>query len=141
MNSFLLMVVTEYAYSSKATTKCDVYSFGVVLMELITGKKPVEAEFGENKNIIYWVATKVGTMEGAMEVLDKRLSGSFRDEMLQMLRIGLRCTSSSPALRPTMNEVAQLLTEADPCRVDSCKLSCKTKETSNVTKTKNPFEL
>lgn len=132
--------MTEYAYSSKATTKCDVYSFGVVLMELITGKKPVETEFGENKSITYWVTTKVGTMEGAMEVLDKRLSGSFRDEMLQVLRIGLRCTCSSPALRPTMHEVVQLLTELDPCRFDSCKLSSKTKDTSTVTKTKNPYE-
>ncbi|KAK6130553.1 hypothetical protein DH2020_035699 [Rehmannia glutinosa] len=57
----------------KATTKCDVYSFGVVLMELLTGKKPVEAEFGENKNIIYWVSTKVETKEGAIDVLDKRV--------------------------------------------------------------------
>ena len=133
--------MTEYAYSSKATTKCDVYSYGVVLMELITGKKPVEAEFGETKNITYWVATKVGTMEGAMEVLDNRLSGSFRDEMLQVLRIGLRCTCGSPALRPTMHEVVQLLIEADPCRFDSCTLSSKTKDTSNLTKTKTQSEL
>uniref|UniRef100_A0A2N9HUL0 Protein kinase domain-containing protein n=1 Tax=Fagus sylvatica TaxID=28930 RepID=A0A2N9HUL0_FAGSY len=80
----------EYAYSSKATTKCDVYSFGVVLMELITGKKPVEPEFGESKNITYWVSNKVDTKEGAMEVLDNRLSGSFKDEMIQVLRIAIR---------------------------------------------------
>ncbi|KAL6180224.1 hypothetical protein ACLB2K_046891 [Fragaria x ananassa] len=131
----------EYAYSSKATTKCDVYSFGVVLMELITGKKPVEAEFGDNKNIIYWVSNKVDTKEGAMEVLDKRLSESFKEEMIQVLRIAVRCTYKAPSLRPTMKEVVQLLIEADPCRFDSCKSSTKTKEASNVTKVKNPFEL
>ncbi|XP_059631203.1 receptor protein-tyrosine kinase CEPR1 [Cornus florida] len=130
----------EYAYSSKATTKCDVYSFGVVLMELITGKKPVEEEFGENKNIIYWVSTKVETKEGAMEVLDKQASGSFKDEMIRVLRIAIACTCRTPTLRPTMNEVVQLLTEADPSRFDSCKLSNKTKETENVTKTKNPHD-
>ncbi|KAJ4821826.1 Receptor protein-tyrosine kinase cepr1 [Turnera subulata] len=130
----------EYAYSSKATTKCDVYSFGVVLLELITGKKPVEADFGENKNIIYWVSTKVETKEGVMEVLDKQLSGSFKDEMIQVLRIAIRCTCKNPALRPTMNEVVQLLVEADPCRFDSCKSSNKTKETTNVTKLKNQSE-
>ncbi|XP_059303625.1 receptor protein-tyrosine kinase CEPR1-like isoform X2 [Lycium ferocissimum] len=112
----------EYAYSSKATTKCDVYSFGVVLMELITGKKPVEAEFGENKNIVFWVSTKVDTKEGAFEVLDKRVSGSFKEEMIKVLRIAVRCTYSSAADRPTMNEVVQLLTEAQPCTYyDSCK--------------------
>lgn len=134
--------ISEYAYSSKATTKCDVYSFGVVLTELVTGKKPVEAEFGENKNIIYWVSTKVETKEGVMEVLDKQLSGSCKDEMIKVLRIAIRCTSKSPALRPTMDEVVQLLIEADPCRIDSCKSSNKTKETENVTKLpKAPYEL
>ncbi|KAA8528412.1 hypothetical protein F0562_035767 [Nyssa sinensis] len=97
----------EYAYSSKATTKCDVYSFGVVLMELITGKKPVEAEFGEN--IIYWISTKVKTREGAIEVLDKRLLGILKDDMINVLQIAILCTCKTPALRPTMKEVVQLL--------------------------------
>ncbi|KAJ4964088.1 hypothetical protein NE237_024027 [Protea cynaroides] len=127
----------EYAYSSRATVKCDVYSFGVVLMELITGKKPVEPEFGENKNIIYWVSCKVETKDGAMEILDNRLSGLFKDEMIQVLRVAIRCTCSSPALRPTMNEVVQSLIEADPCRFDSCQSSSKIKESSNATKIKN----
>ncbi|KAF6157930.1 hypothetical protein GIB67_015246 [Kingdonia uniflora] len=118
----------EYAYTSRATTKCDIYSFGVVLMELITGKKPVEAEFGESKNILYWVSCKVETKEGAKEVLDKRLSGLFRDEMLRVLGISIRCTCRTPALRPSMNEVVQLLIESDPCRFDSCNLSNKIKD-------------
>ncbi|EEF52195.1 receptor protein-tyrosine kinase CEPR1 [Ricinus communis] len=134
-------IAPEYAYSSKATTKCDVYSFGVVLMELITGKKPVEEDFGENKNIVNWVSTKVETKEGVMEVLDKKLSGSFWNEMIQVLRIAIRCICKTPAPRPTMNEVVQLLIEADPCRFDSCKSSNKAKETSNVTKINSKNEL
>ncbi|KVI06791.1 Leucine-rich repeat-containing protein [Cynara cardunculus var. scolymus] len=124
--------IAKYAYSSKATTKCDVYSFGVVLMELITGKKPVEAEFGENKNIIYWISTKVDTKEGAIEVLDKRLSGYFNDEMIKVLRIAIRCTCKTAALRPNMNEIVQLLIEADPCKFESCKSPNKTKEPVKV---------
>ncbi|KAL3505013.1 hypothetical protein ACH5RR_034854 [Cinchona calisaya] len=131
----------EYAYSSKATTKCDVYSFGVVLMELITGKKPVEADFGENKNIIYWVSTKVETKEGVLEVLDKKISGSFKDEMIKVLKTAIRCTCRNPSLRPTMNEVVQQLIEADPCRFDSCKSFNKTKETFNITKPNNTYDL
>ncbi|KAK4434275.1 Receptor protein-tyrosine kinase CEPR1 [Sesamum alatum] len=131
----------EYAYSSKATTKCDVYSYGVVLMELITGKKPVEAEFGENKNIIYWVSTKVETKEGAADVLDKRVVGSYEEDMIKVLRVAVRCTCRTPVLRPTMNEVVQLLIEADPCKFDCCKLSNKNKETANPTKPKNQFDL
>ncbi|KAE8709851.1 hypothetical protein F3Y22_tig00110328pilonHSYRG00678 [Hibiscus syriacus] len=113
----------EYAYSNKATTKCDVYSYGVVLMELITGKKPVESEFGENKNLVYWVSTKLDTKEGVMEALDRRVSGSFKDEMVRVLRTAMRCTCKNPSQRPTMNEVVQLLIAADPCRLDSYKCS------------------
>ncbi|CAH9143668.1 unnamed protein product [Cuscuta epithymum] len=101
----------EYAYSAKATTKYDVYSFGVVLMELITGKKPLEAEFGENKNIVYWVSRKVETREGAYDLLDKRVSNSFKECMIKALRIAVHCTYRTPALRPTMNEVVQHLME------------------------------
>ncbi|XP_076887517.1 receptor protein-tyrosine kinase CEPR1-like [Bidens hawaiensis] len=114
-------IAPEYAYSCKATTKCDVYSFGVVLMELITGKKPVDVEFGESKNIIYWISTKVETKEGAIEVLDRRLSGYFNNEIIKVLRIAIRCTCKTATVRPTMNEVVQLLIEADPCKFDHCK--------------------
>jgi len=124
----------ECAYTSKATTKCDVYSFGVVLMELITGRKPVEAEFGENKNIIHWVSTKVETKEGVFEVLDKRLPGLFKDEMIKVLKIAIRCTYKTPSHRPTMSEVVQLLIEADPYGCDICKSSNKTEESANVTR-------
>ncbi|KAG6526748.1 receptor protein-tyrosine kinase CEPR1-like [Zingiber officinale] len=110
----------EYAYSFKATTKCDVYSFGVVLMELVTGKKPVEAEFGENRDIIHWVSSKMSTKECMDEVLDKQLAWNpLKEEMIQFLRIAIRCTYSNPSLRPTMNEVIQLLTEAHPCKSDA----------------------
>lgn len=81
-------------------------------MELITGKKPVEAEFGENKNIVYWVSSKVETKEAAYGLLDKRVSESFKEHMIQALRIAIRCTCRTPTLRPTMNEVVQYLVEA-----------------------------
>ncbi|KAF2538830.1 hypothetical protein F2Q68_00021018 [Brassica cretica] len=104
----------EYAYSSKATIKCDVYSFGVMLMELITGKKPVDSCFGENKNIVNWVSTKIDTKEGLIETLDKRLSESSKTDMINALRVAIRCTSRTPTIRPSMNEVVQLLIDAAP---------------------------
>ena len=46
----------EYASSGKLTVKSDVYSFGVVLLELISGRKPVDLSqpFGE-ESVVEWV--------------------------------------------------------------------------------------
>ncbi|CAI9116064.1 OLC1v1017114C1 [Oldenlandia corymbosa var. corymbosa] len=105
----------DYAHTFKASTKCDVYSFGVVLMELITGRKPVEVGlFGEGNNIIHWILNKVENKEAAFEVLDQRISESFEEGMIKVLRLAMHCTKSNKALRPTMKEVVQVLIEADP---------------------------
>lgn len=46
----------EYAASGKLTEKSDVYSFGVVLLELITGRRPVDANNDyANDNLVDWV--------------------------------------------------------------------------------------
>ena len=46
----------EYASSGKLTDKSDVYSFGVVLLELITGRKPVDTSqpLGD-ESLVEWV--------------------------------------------------------------------------------------
>ena len=46
----------EYASSGKLTDRSDVFSFGVVLLELITGRKPVDQDrpLGE-ESLVEWV--------------------------------------------------------------------------------------
>jgi serine/threonine protein kinase len=125
---------TEYAYSSKATTKCDVYSFGVVLMELATGKKPIEPEFGDTRDIVQWVSGKVAG-GGEAEALDKRLEWSpFKEEMVQALRVAVRCTCSIPGLRPTMADVVQMLAEAGPAAGRTAKDAASKKDSSGEPK-------
>ncbi|KAF5764487.1 putative protein kinase RLK-Pelle-LRR-XI-1 family [Helianthus annuus] len=46
----------EYAYTLRINEKCDIYSFGVVILELVTGKRPVDPEYGE-KDLVKWVCT------------------------------------------------------------------------------------
>lgn len=47
----------EYASTGKLTEKSDVYSFGVVLLEIITGRKPVDSSqpLGD-ESLVEWVS-------------------------------------------------------------------------------------
>lgn len=65
----------EYAYTLKVNEKSDIYSFGVVLLELLTGKRPIEAEFGDGVDIVQWVRRKIQTKDGIVEVLDPTMGG------------------------------------------------------------------
>lgn len=53
---FSRYMAPEYALSGKLTDRSDVYSFGVVLLELITGRKPVDSSqpLGE-ESLVEWV--------------------------------------------------------------------------------------
>jgi serine/threonine protein kinase len=96
----------------KITTKSDVYSFGVVLLEIITGRRPVEAAFGEGQSVVQWVREHLHRKRDPAELVDARLQGrpdTQVQEMLQALGIALLCASPRPEDRPTMKDVAALL--------------------------------
>ncbi|KAF8044659.1 hypothetical protein N665_7317s0001 [Sinapis alba] len=110
-------VAPELAYSFKATEKSDVYSFGVVLLELATGLRPVDEEFGEGKDIVDYILFKIQQdRRNLRNVLDKHVLSSYVEEsMIKVLKMGLLCTTNLPSLRPNMREVVRKLEDADPC--------------------------
>lgn len=69
-------IPSEYAYTLKVNEKSDIYSFGVVLMELLTGKRPIESEFGDGVDIVQWVRRKIQTKDGVLDLLDPRMGGA-----------------------------------------------------------------
>ncbi|KAL3610116.1 hypothetical protein D5086_001136, partial [Populus alba] len=112
-------IAPEYAYTLQVDEKSDIYSYGVVLMEIISGKRSVDAEFGDGNSIVDWVRSKIKTKDGINDILDKNAGASIasvREEMMQMLRIALLCTSQNPADRPSMRDVVLMLQAAKPKR-------------------------
>jgi serine/threonine protein kinase len=47
----------EYASSGKLTEKSDVFSYGVMLLELITGRRPVDPSGAMEDSLVDWVCT------------------------------------------------------------------------------------
>ncbi|XP_024392526.1 uncharacterized protein [Physcomitrium patens] len=109
-------IAPEYAYTLKVNEKSDIYSFGVVLMELLTGKRPIEAEFGDGVDIVQWVRRKIQTKDGVIDVLDPRMGGVGvpLQEVMLVLRVALLCSSDLPVDRPTMRDVVQMLSDVKP---------------------------
>ncbi|MBA0775360.1 hypothetical protein Gotri_010512 [Gossypium trilobum] len=112
-------IAPEYGYTYKVSEKSDVYSFGVVLMELVSGKRPIEPEFGDNKDIVSWVSSKLKNKESVLSIVDPRIPVAFKEDAVKVLKIAILCTTQLPALRPTMRSVVQMLEEAEPCKLVS----------------------
>ncbi|XP_024516304.1 probable LRR receptor-like serine/threonine-protein kinase IRK [Selaginella moellendorffii] len=94
--------------SFKVTEKCDVYGFGVVLLELITGKPPVE--YLENDVVILCDFVRSLADDGKpLLCVDPKMVVYPEEEVMTLIKLGLVCTSPVPANRPSMTEVVQIL--------------------------------
>ncbi|KAK4260982.1 hypothetical protein QN277_004038 [Acacia crassicarpa] len=113
-------IAPEYGYMMKITEKSDVYSYGVVMLEVLTGKQPIDPTIAEGQHVVDWVRQKRG-----VEVLDLSLLSrpeSEIEEMMQALGIALLCVNSSPDERPTMKDVAAMLKEVKQEREEYAKV-------------------
>ena len=114
----------EYAYTYKVDEKSDIYSFGVVLMELVTGKRPTEPEFGENKDIVQWVCdSMMRSDDRGIGLVDSTISEESKEDAARVLTIAIRCTMKVPNLRPSMRVVVQMLEEVEPFKLSEIVVS------------------
>ncbi|KAJ7518212.1 hypothetical protein O6H91_21G059100 [Diphasiastrum complanatum] len=106
-------VPPEYCQTWRATIKGDVFSFGVVLLELITGRRPMDSAYNDHNcsNIVEWVIAlvKEGSQKKAYDHIVAN-SGS-PVELLQFLKLATWCIEDLPIKRPTMREVLKALEE------------------------------
>ncbi|CAN8291473.1 unnamed protein product [Cochlearia groenlandica] len=102
----------EYASSGKLTEKSDVFSFGVVLLELITGRKPVDTSqpLGD-ESLVEWARPLLShaiETEELKALADPKLGGNYVDvEMFRMIEAAGACIRHSATKRPRMSQIVR----------------------------------
>ncbi|CAM6099814.1 unnamed protein product [Calypogeia fissa] len=100
----------EYAESGSITEKADVYSFGVVLLELITGRKAIDATRARGQTVLTEWARPMIRDGRTEDIVDPRLKEEYDvDEVNRMLGVAGLCISKNPDVRPRMSEVLRHL--------------------------------
>ncbi|KAE9590397.1 hypothetical protein Lal_00027981 [Lupinus albus] len=101
-------IAPEYPSTRVASLKGDVYGFGVLLLELVTGRKPLDVSNDEEEfrgNLVDWVNMHY-SLGRIKDCIDKAISGSGHDqEILQFLKVALNCVVFRPKHRWSMYQV------------------------------------
>ncbi|CAO2044872.1 unnamed protein product [Urochloa humidicola] len=101
----------EFAMSGIYTVKSDVYSFGVVMLELLTGRKPLDSSRERSEqSLVRWATPQLHDIDALAKMVDPALNGMYPAKSLSRFAdIIALCVQPEPEFRPPMSEVVQQL--------------------------------
>uniref|UniRef100_A0A2P2NYK8 Protein kinase domain-containing protein n=1 Tax=Rhizophora mucronata TaxID=61149 RepID=A0A2P2NYK8_RHIMU len=111
-------IAPEYLADGVVTTKMDVFSFGVVLLELVSGKEPID----EDDKILWANAEEI--LKGKEEMKVKKLKAFIDDGLLlnescsmqsvmKVVSVAIACLYRDPSKRPSMADIVYALCKCD----------------------------
>ncbi|KAH7513557.1 hypothetical protein FEM48_Zijuj12G0212800 [Ziziphus jujuba var. spinosa] len=100
----------EYAMTGQISSKSDVYSFGVILLELLTGRKPVDHTLPRGQqSLVTWATPKLSE-DKVKQCIDARLNGEYPPKAVAKLAaVAALCVQYEADFRPNMSIVVKAL--------------------------------
>ncbi|CAL5023167.1 unnamed protein product [Urochloa decumbens] len=114
----------EYGLGNEVSIQGDVYSYGILLLEMFTGKKPTDSEFGEAFDLRKYV--QMALAESAANVIDKNLLQQAPDIearsttshqtreikiscIASIMQVGISCSEETPMDRAQIGDALKEL--------------------------------
>ncbi|MFQ6660250.1 hypothetical protein Gotur_028842, partial [Gossypium turneri] len=104
-------IAPEYASTGKLTTKSDVYSYGVVLLQLLTGRVPLDIKRPPGEHVLVsWALPRLNNRDKVDEMVDPAIQGQYsKKDLIQVAAIAAMCVQPEADYRPLMVDVVQSL--------------------------------
>ncbi|XP_023544686.1 proline-rich receptor-like protein kinase PERK2 [Cucurbita pepo subsp. pepo] len=104
-------IAPEYLMHGKVSDKIDVYAFGVVLLELLSGRRPIDRfGVGEGQGSLVLWAKEVLNSEDPKVLMDPEVDVEFNDDEVQRVIMAAKlCIDLSARLRPNVSEILKVL--------------------------------
>ncbi|CAN6230848.1 unnamed protein product [Urochloa humidicola] len=114
----------KYGLGNEVSIQGDVYSYGILLLEMFTGKRPTDSEFGEAFGLRKYV--QMALAESAADVIDKNLlqqaaviearsttSHQTREIKIvciaSIMQVGISCSEETPTTRAQIGDALKEL--------------------------------
>jgi len=103
----------EYYSTQVLSTKSDVFSFGVVLLEIVTGREPLDVQRPRSEwSLVEWAKPHIRDFR-IEEIVDPGIKGQYCSEaMWRVLEVASACTESFSTFRPSMEDIVRELEDS-----------------------------
>ncbi|XP_030528228.1 nodulation receptor kinase-like [Rhodamnia argentea] len=103
----------EYYSTQHLSAKSDVFSFGVVLLEIISGREPLNIHRPRNEwSLVEWAKPYIREQK-IDEIVDPNIKGMYHAEaMWRVVEVALACIEPFSAYRPSMADIVRELEDA-----------------------------
>lgn len=100
----------EYFMHGKMSDKIDVYAFGIVLLELLSGRKPIDNECPKGQESLVLWAKPILKNSSISQLLDPKLGSDYDFHKIErMILAATLCIKREPLMRPQISLILKLL--------------------------------